>query len=65
MKLELELGTNELGHDLIEQFFIWKLNQVRSDIEDWHGYVHPDDKKTNKKIVKACKTILEYYGESD
>lgn len=65
MKLELEIGTNELGHDLIEQFFIWKLNDVISSIEDWDGYIHPSDKKTNKKIVKACKTILEYYGESD
>lgn len=62
MKLELELGTNDLGHDLIDQFFIWKVKNVKSDIENWNGYVHPDDKKTNKKIVKACNVLLEYYG---
>lgn len=65
MKLELELGTNELGHELVEQFFIWKLKQIRHDLlpENNRGvFLHPDDKKQNKKLVKACNLLLEYYG---
>ena len=62
MELKLELGTNDLDHDLIEQFFIWKLKEIRRDIQNWNGYTHPDDKKQNKKIVKSCDVLLEYYG---
>lgn len=62
MELKLELGTNDLDHDLIEQFFIWKLKEIRRDIKNWNGYTNPDDKKQNKKIVKACDVLLEYYG---
>ena len=65
MKLELELGTNELGHDLIEQFFIWKLKETINDMMNYACNVHPDDKKANKKIIKACNVLLEYYGEAD
>lgn len=64
MKLELELGTNELGNDLIDQFFVWKLKDVVNDMKLYAGH-HPDDKKQNKKIAKACMTILEYYGASN
>lgn len=65
MKLELELGTNELGHDLVEQFFIWKLKDTINDMKHVTVNIHPDDKKQNKKITKACRTILEYYGDTD
>lgn len=68
MKLELEIGTNELGHELVEQFFIWKLKQIRHDLlpENNRGVLlHPDDKKQNKKLVKACNSLLEYYGATD
>jgi len=27
------------------------------------GWVHPNDAKYNKKLVKAYKQILDYYGE--
>ena len=62
MKLELEIGTNELGHDLIDQFFIWKLKQIKEDLKHVTCNIHPDDKKQNKKIVKSCDVLLEYCG---
>ena len=29
------------------------------------GYLHPDDVKYNKKLVKALKLVLDYVGESN
>lgn len=29
------------------------------------GYLHPDDVKYNKKLVKALNLILDYMGESN
>ena len=29
------------------------------------NWVHPDDVKYNKKLVKAYKRILDYYGVKD
>jgi hypothetical protein len=29
------------------------------------GWVHPDDVKYNKKLLKAYKRILDYYGEDN
>lgn len=64
MRLELEIGTNELGHDLIEQFFVWKLKELEASLHKttWH---HPDDKKLDRKLAKACRRLLKYYGARD
>lgn len=32
-------------------------------IERIDGYLHPDDVKYNKKLVKALKRVLDYVGE--
>jgi hypothetical protein len=29
------------------------------------SWVHPDDVKYNKKLIKAYKRILDYYGVTD
>lgn len=34
-------------------------------IERIDGYLHPDDVKYNKKLVKALKRVLDYVGESN
>lgn len=34
-------------------------------IERIDGYLHPDDVKYNKKLVKAFNLLLDYMGESD
>lgn len=34
-------------------------------IERIDGYLHPDDVKYNKKLVKALNLVLDYMGESD
>ena len=34
-------------------------------IERIDGYLHPDDVKYNKKLVKAFTLLLNYMGESD
>lgn len=62
MKIEIELGTDELGNNVIEQIMIGKLKDIcdMCRTSNWH---HPDDKKQDKKIVKACKVLLKYYGE--
>ena len=33
---------------------------IQSENIDW---VHCDDRKLNKKLIKAYKRILQYYGE--
>lgn len=34
-------------------------------IEGSDGYLHPDDVKYNKKLVKAFKRVLDYVGEGN
>ena len=34
-------------------------------IERIDGYLHPDDVKYNKKLVKALRRVLDYVGESN
>ena len=58
MKISVEIEDCELQSQLFIQL-------LKKQLEDSQGYIytfiHPDDIKYNKKIVKACKVLLEYY----
>lgn len=42
----------------------WVKDNLRM-IKNIDGYLHPDDVKYNKKLVKALNLILDYVGEPD
>ncbi len=64
MKIEFETAfMNEFMNQLKDAVFIEflkdDLNEVRSNLKN---DFHPDDVKHNKKLIKAYKRILDYYG---
>lgn len=64
MKLEFEsVFAHELKDAVMIAFLKDDLEAVQ--INDGINWVHPDDIKYNKKLVKAYKTILKYYGVND
>ncbi len=63
MKIELELGTNDLGHDLLEQLMIVKLKDTYESIGPMSGVYHnKQDKKYDKRLKKSIVRVLDYYG---
>lgn len=63
MKIEIDLPEGELLYDILEKTSLVYLKSILDDLRNPTGYVHPDDKVMNKKIIKAINTILEYHGE--
>ena len=63
MKIEFD---NNIMYDIKDavmvQFLKSDLDFVKQNIETDR---HPDDVKYNKKLIKAYKRILNYYGEHD
>ena len=58
MKLSFEIDDCELQ----SQIFIQLLKQQLRDSKDYiKTFKHPDDVKSNKKIIKACNVLLDYY----
>ena len=58
MKIELDRAMiNDLKDTLFVKFLL-------DDLEMLFEYqeLHPDDIKYNKKLIKAYKRILDYYG---
>ena len=60
MKIELD---DEVLYQLKDAVMIDFLkDDLNTVIQIQHGYVHKDDVKFNKKLIKAYKTVLKYYG---
>lgn len=61
MKIEID---NKLMHELKNAVMVEFLKDDLDTIQinDGINCVHPDDIKYNKKLVKAYKRILNYYG---
>ena len=64
MKLEFE---DEFVYQIKDAVMVAFLKDDLRTILDTHmvNWVHPDDRKYNKKLVKAYKRILDYYGVKD
>ena len=62
MKIELDNEVVYMIKDVIMvEFLKDDLESVKQNIKT---DIHPDDVKYNKKLLKACITVLKYYGES-
>ena len=63
MKIEFD---NNIMYDIKDavmvQFLKADLDNAKQNLA---GDCHPDDVKYNKKLIKAYKRILDYYGEHD
>jgi hypothetical protein len=60
--MKIEINDNffyDLKRCLMVEFLKDDLDMLSSNV-----WVHPDDIKENKKLVKAYKRILDYYGEN-
>ena len=55
MKMEVDIDSDELDKYLVDQLRYW------SEKEN-HGGKHPDDKKDAKRVIRAAKVLLEWYG---
>ena len=60
MKIEFD---NEFMCQLKDAVFIEFLkDDLRTILDNKKIYLHPDDIKYDKKLIKAYKRILDYYG---
>jgi hypothetical protein len=64
MKIEFD---NNIMYDIKDAVMVQFLKDDLKTIQENYAvnWVHPDDVKYNKKLVKAYKTILDYYGVTD
>lgn len=63
MKFSIDLET-ETMHQIKDNIMVAFLKDDLDTIRNTEGsYRHPDDIKYDKKLMKAYKTILKYYGE--
>jgi len=62
IKMKIELDNNimyDIKDAVMVQFLKDDLDSVKENLA--RGF-HPDDIKYDKKLIKAYKTILKYYG---
>ena len=65
MKFSIDLET-ETKHQIRDNIMVAFLKDDLATMRDTEGlYRHPDDIKYDKKLMKAYKTILKYYGVND
>lgn len=63
MKIEFD---NEFMYQLKDSLMIGFLKEdLKNILDNKENYWHPDDKKYDKKLIKAYKQILDYYGVKD
>ncbi len=63
MKIEFD---NELLHDIKDAVFIEFLKDDLDSVkQNLLNSTHPDDIKYDKKLLKAYRRILDYYGVKD
>jgi len=57
MKFEVDLNDEFVDRIVIE----WLKDHLNM-IENWDGYLHPDDIAYNEKLKPALELLLEYVG---
>jgi hypothetical protein len=62
--MKIELNTEDVGTvgDYLDAMVVARLKSEKKMIEGWDGWLHKDDLKVNKKVLKAINVLLEYYG---
>jgi hypothetical protein len=63
MKISFDTDDNNLLLDIKAGVFIALLQtEIKDSLDNIKGAYHPDDVKQSKKVIKACKVLLDYYG---
>lgn len=57
MKFEVDLNDEFVDRVVVE----W-LKDHKDMIENWDGYLHPDDVEYNEKLKPALDLLLDYLG---
>ena len=66
MKINIEFENDNAFVDLIDSLFVSHLKHFRGDVSKYiQDSWNEEDKIVNQKLLEACDTILEYFGESD
>lgn len=61
MKIEINTETNDFIVDMFDGITVSTIRHALDYLEDSHTWEHPDDKKQNKKTIKACKELIKYF----
>lgn len=62
MKVEIPVDVID---DVVDAVVVSWVKDNLEMIKRIDHYLHPDDVKYNKKLVKALKRVLDYVGESN
>lgn len=63
MKYEIEIDDNEFAEKIVIQELTWHLNNTKADhVIPMFSYDPEEEKKRVKRLRKAFKIVLEYYG---
>ena len=66
MRINIEFENDNAFVDLVDSLFVSHLTHFKKDVESYlETSWNEEDKKANKKLIKACNTILEHFGESN
>ena len=66
MKINFEFNDDDVAFEIMDSMFVAYLKNFKKDcekyyIESWN----PEDKKTNKRLVKSCDEILKHFEVQD
>jgi len=63
MKISLDFDDNDVVFEVMDAMFIAYLKNFKKSVIEYQETAWNDeDKKENKKIIKACDVILQHYG---
>ena len=62
MKVDIAV---EVVDNVVDSVVVSWIKDNLEMIKNIDGYLHKDDQKYNKKLVKALNLLLDYMGESD
>lgn len=63
MKYEIEIDTNDFAEQIVIQELTWHLEHTQpSDTFPMFSFDPKEEAKEVKKLRKALKRVLEYYG---
>ena len=66
LKINIEFENDNAFVDLIDSLFVSHLKHFRKDVQEYTKTSwNEEDKIANEKLLEACDTILEHFGEND
>lgn len=61
--MKIDINVNVID-EVVDAVVVSWIKDNLEMIKRIDGYLHPDDVKYNKKLVKAFNLVLDYMGES-